>query len=76
MKTFEVLGTGCPKCKKTAQRIEEAIKETGAEANIEKVEDPNDIAERGVMMTPAVAVDGEIKVSGAVPSVDDIKEWL
>jgi len=76
MKTIEVLGTGCPKCQKTAQRIEEAIQETGGDANIEKVEDPNEIAEKGVMMTPAVAVDGEIKVSGEVPSVDDIKEWL
>ena len=76
MKTLEVLGTGCPKCQKTASRIEEAIQETGADANIKKVEGPNEIAERGVMMTPAVAVDGEIKVSGEVPSVDDIKSWL
>ena len=76
MKTIEVLGTGCPKCQKTTKLIENAMDELGVEANIEKVENINAISERGVMMTPAVAVDGEMKVSGKVPSSDEIKEWL
>ncbi|MFW6238820.1 MAG: thioredoxin family protein [Halanaerobiales bacterium] len=76
MKNIEILGTGCPKCQKTTELIEKAIQETGIEAEVSKVEDLDEIVERGVMMTPAVMVDGETKVEGSIPSVDEIKSWF
>ncbi|MFW5985717.1 MAG: thioredoxin family protein [Halanaerobiaceae bacterium] len=76
MKKIEILGTGCPKCQKTTELIENEIKESGVEAEIKKVEDLDDIVERGVMMTPAVVIDGEIKVEGNIPSADEIKAWF
>lgn len=76
MKKIEILGTGCPKCKKTKKMVEKGVQEAGIEAEIIKVEDVNDITEKGVMMTPAVMVDGETKVEGKVPSVEEIKSWF
>ena len=76
MKKIEILGTGCPKCQKTTELIEKEIREAGVEAEIEKVEDLDEIVERGVMMTPAVVIDGETKVEGKVPSADEIKSWF
>ncbi|MFW6230264.1 MAG: thioredoxin family protein [Halanaerobium sp.] len=76
MKEIEILGTGCPKCKKSAELIEKEIKEAGVEAEIVKVEDLDEIVERGVMMTPAVVIDGETKVEGNIPNADEIKSWL
>jgi len=76
MKRIEVLGTGCPKCQKTTSLIEKEIKATGVEAEIVKVEKLDDIVERGVMMTPAVIIDGEIKIEGSIPSTDKIKSWF
>ncbi len=73
MKKLEVLGTGCPKCQKLAELTEEAAKEAGIEYELGKVTDINKIMEYGVMMTPALAVDGEVKVSGKVPTVDELK---
>lgn len=73
---IEILGTGCPKCKKTTGLIEKAIAEAGVEAEVEKVEDLDEIVERGVMMTPAVMVDGETKVEGSIPSIAEIKFWF
>ena len=76
MKKIQILGTGCPKCKKLAENTEAAVKELGIECEIEKVTDINDIMKFGVMMTPALAVDGDVKSVGKVMSVDDIKEAL
>jgi small redox-active disulfide protein 2 len=76
MKTLQVLGTGCPKCRKLAENAEAAARELGIEYHLEKVTDINRIMQFGVMMTPALAVDGEVKVAGKVPSVDDIKGLL
>ena len=76
MKTVQILGTGCPKCRKLAELAETAVKELGVEAEIVKVTDLNDIMDFNVMITPALAVDGEVKVVGKVPSVEDIKEVL
>ena len=76
MKKIEILGTGCPKCQKTTELIKEEIKKAGVEAEIKKVEDVDEIVERGVMMTPAVVIDGETKVEGNVPSVDEISSWF
>ena len=76
MKKIQILGTGCPKCKKLAENAETAAKELGIEFEIEKVTDINEIMKFGVMMTPALAVDGEVKVVGKVLSQDEIKKIL
>ncbi len=76
MKKVQVLGTGCPKCQQTADNAKAAAQALGAEVDLIKVDKPADIAEFGVMFTPALAVDGDVKVSGRVPDVDEIKEWL
>ncbi|APH39695.1 thioredoxin family protein [Methanohalophilus halophilus] len=73
---IEILGTGCAKCKKTLEVVERAVKEAGIEADITKVEDINSIMDYGVMITPGVVVDGDVKIAGKIPSVDDVKEWL
>lgn len=72
MKKIQILGTGCPKCKKLAEHAEEAAKQAGIEHEIEKVTDINKIMSFGVMMTPALAVDGVVKIVGKVASVDEI----
>jgi small redox-active disulfide protein 2 len=76
MKRLQILGTGCPKCKKLAENAEAAAKALGVEYTIEKVTDVNAIMKFGVMMTPALAVDGQVKVVGKVPSPDEIKKML
>ena len=76
MKTILILGTGCPKCRKLTETAEEAAKAAGIEYKIEKVTDINAIIGFGVMATPALVVDGEVKVSGRVPSVDELKGML
>ena len=73
---IQVLGTGCPKCKQLAENAENAAKELGVEYELEKVTDINDILAFGIMMTPGLAIDGEVKVSGKVASVEEIKAWL
>ena len=73
---IEILGTGCPKCKKTKEIIEKVLKQTGVEAEVIKVEDIEKILNYGVMVTPAVAIDGEIKVAGKVPDEKDIRKWV
>jgi small redox-active disulfide protein 2 len=76
MKKLQILGTGCPKCKKLAEQAEAAAKAAGIEYQIEKVTSLEDIMKFGVMMTPALAVDGTVKVVGKIPSVDEIKKML
>ncbi len=76
MKKLQVLGTGCPKCKKLAENAEAAAKALGIEYSLEKVTRINDILAFGVMLTPALAVDGVVTVAGKVPSVDEIKAML
>ena len=73
---IEVLGTGCPKCQATVRNAEQAVKELGVQAEVVKVEDLSEITARGVMVTPALAIDGEIKCSGRIPTVEEIKGWL
>ena len=73
---IEILGTGCPKCKKVTENTEVAVKELGIEVEIVKVQEINEIMKRGVMLTPAIAIDGEVKASGKIPSVDEIKKWI
>jgi small redox-active disulfide protein 2 len=76
MKTIQILGTGCPKCKKLAENAEAAAKALGLEYSIEKVTDINAIMKFGVMLTPALAVDGIVKVVGKVPDVEAIQAML
>jgi small redox-active disulfide protein 2 len=72
MKNIQILGTGCAKCQKLAAVAEDAAKDLGLEYSIEKVTDLNDIAGFGVMFTPALVVDGLVKV----PGIEDIKKLL
>lgn len=76
MKKLQILGTGCPKCKKLAEVTEIAAKEMGIEFEIVKVTDINEIMNFGVMMTPCLAVDGVVKVVGRVPKVEEIKKMI
>jgi len=76
MRKLQILGTGCPKCTKLAENAEAAAKSLGIEYEFEKVSQINDIMKFGVMMTPALAVDGEVKVVGKVPSPDEIEKML
>jgi len=76
MKKIQILGTGCTKCKKLAENAESAARALGIEYTIEKVTDINEIMAFGVMMTPALAVDGEVKVVGKVPDPEAIKDML
>jgi len=73
---IQILGTGCPKCKKLVQHAEEAVKSLGLNAEIEKVTQISDIMKFGVMMTPAVAIDGVVKSVGKLLSVEEIKGLL
>jgi len=76
MKKVQVLGTGCPKCKKLFEAAQQAVREAGIEAEVTKVEDINEILKFNVMMTPALAVDGEVKVSGRIPHQDEIRKMI
>jgi len=76
MMKIEILGMGCPKCKKTTKNAQQAIEELGIEAEIVKVEELNKITAYGVMMTPALVIDGEVKVAGKIPSKQDIMSWI
>jgi small redox-active disulfide protein 2 len=71
-----VLGPGCPKCKRLAENTEAAAKTLGIQCDIEKVTDINAIMGFGVMMTPALVIDGDVKVTGKVASVEEIKTIL
>ncbi|MBT3344685.1 MAG: thioredoxin family protein [Gemmatimonadetes bacterium] len=73
---IQVLGTGCPKCEKLEQVADQAARELDLDYEQEKVTDINEITGFGVMMTPALVVDGQVKVSGSVPSLDDLKAML
>lgn len=76
MKKIQILGTGCPKCKKLAEVADTAAKTLDLDYEIEKVTDIAEIMGYGVMITPALVVDGQVKVAGKVPSVDEVKKML
>lgn len=73
---LQILGTGCPKCRKLAKNADAVARETDIEYQIEEVTDINDILKFGVMMTPALVVDGKVVVAGKVPSVEETKMML
>lgn len=76
MRKIEVFGTGCPKCRAVLRNAEQAVAELGVEAEVLKVDDLGQMAVRGVMMTPALAIDGEIVASGHIAPVAEIKRHL
>jgi len=76
MTKIQVLGMGCPKCKQLADNAEAAAKELGLEYTVEKVSDIEEIMKFGVMMTPALVVNGEVKLVGKAPPPEDIKKLL
>jgi small redox-active disulfide protein 2 len=76
MKKIQVLGTGCPKCKKLYEAARKAVEESETEAEVVKVEDMNEILHYGVMMTPALAIDGQVKSTGKVLSSKEIAQLL
>ena len=73
---IQILGTGCPKCKKLSETAEKAASESGIVYELEKVTDINKIMSFGVMMTPALVINGEVKTMGRIPSVEEIKELI
>ena len=73
---IKVLGPGCPKCEQTAKVVQETVAAAGVAAEVEKVKDFQEIASYGVMVTPAVVVDGQVKVTGKVPSPQEVLGWL
>lgn len=76
MKKIQIFGTGCPTCQKLTELTKQAADDLGLEYEIEKVTDITKIIEMGVVKTPGIAVDGVIKVSGKLPSIEEIKELL
>ena len=76
MKDIKILGTGCPKCEKLAEVVKRAAEDSGIEYSLEKVTNIDEIMKYRVMMTPALVVDGVVKVVGKVPAEDDVKKML
>ncbi len=73
---IEILGMGCANCKKLEENARKAVSEAGVDADIVKVEEIEKIVAYGVMSSPAIVVDGEVKASGRIPGVEEIKKWL
>ncbi len=73
---IEVLGMGCSNCNKLYQNALEAVKQSGKEIQLEKVEDLQKIMNYGVLSTPALVIDGVVKVAGKVPKPEEIKNWI
>lgn len=76
MTKLQIVGTGCSKCKKLTELAEQAANELGIEYEIEKVTELEEIVSFGVMTTPALAVDGQIKVAGNMPSIEQLKRLI
>lgn len=76
MLNITVYGPGCAKCKETEKRVRHAVHESGVEATVTHATDFAEMAKAGVLMTPAVAVNGVVKLSGRIPSEDEIRSWL
>lgn len=73
---IKVLGTGCAKCKKLYAEAEKAIAASGASPTLQKVEQIDEIMKYGVMVTPALVIDGEVKSSGRIPSMPELIDWI
>ncbi len=73
---IKILGPGCARCNATEKMVMDVLAETGVDANVEKVTDLMKIAEYGVMGTPAVVIDGQVKCVGKIPRKEDVKAWI
>ena len=73
---IEIMGTGCAKCIKLEELVNEVVKESGVSAEISKVKDIKQIMAYGVMTTPGLVIDGQVKIAGKMPTPDQIKSWL
>jgi len=73
---IKVLGPGCPKCHEAEKIVREALAESGVAANVTKVSDFQEIAMLGVFATPAVVIDGQVRVSGKVPTKKEVLAWI
>ena len=76
MKTIKILGSGCAKCNNLYEMADQAAKELGIDYQMEKVSDINKFADYGVMVTPALVVDGKVKSSGKLPAIDKLKQYI
>jgi small redox-active disulfide protein 2 len=76
MRSIEVLGSGCPNCRRLEANALEAVKMAGVEAEVHHVTDPREIVSRGVMSTPGLVIDGKVVSTGRIPSAGDIAAWL
>ncbi len=76
MKKIEIIGTGCAKCKRLLANAEQAVKELNIAAEVLKVDDIDEIVDRGVMMTPALFINGQVRAEGRVPDVNEIRKML
>ncbi len=73
---IEILVTGCPKCKQLEANAKQALEESGKKSEVVKITEIDKIIECGVMSTPAIVIDGEVKASGRIPTAEEIKKWL
>ena len=73
---IEVFGPGCPKCEQLERVVKEALSELNIAAEVEKVKDMGKIVKAGIMLTPGLSIDGELKCSGRIPNKDEVKKWL
>jgi len=73
---IEILGTGCAKCHKLDELVRETVKMEGISADIANVQDIKKIMTYGVMTTPALVIDGQVKIAGKIPTADQVKDWL
>ena len=73
---IEILGMGCPKCKKLYENAQVAVKEANVQVDVVKIEDIQKITDYGLMSTPAIAIDGQVKAAGRIPAPDEIKKWI
>ncbi len=73
---IQVLGTGCSRCKTLFETVNQAVRETGVDAQVEKVEDIQKIMDYEILMTPGLVIDGYVKVAGRVPNLEEVKRLV
>ncbi len=76
MLKIEIFGGGCPRCQKTKMNSKEALAQLGLEADIIEIKNHSQILQKGITITPALAIDGEVKCMGRIPEIEEIKDWL
>ncbi len=76
MTKLEVFGIGCPRCHATEKNASEALRQLGLEGEVELVKDQVEIIKKGIVSTPALAIDGNVKAMGRIPEVKEIVDWL